>query len=67
MRPFIAKKHKAAERFATSFAPRTQLGVWFRNQITKAFAIPFIAQLFIGPGLLDPIDVPNYSRPENRV
>ena len=66
MRPFIAKKHKAAERFATSFAPRTQLGVWFRNQITKAFAIPFIAQLFIGPGLLDPIDVPNYSRPENR-
>ena len=67
MRPFIATKQKAAQRFAASFAPRTQFGVWFRDQITKVFAIPLIAQLFIGPGLLDRIDVPDYSRPQNPV
>jgi 2-polyprenyl-6-methoxyphenol hydroxylase-like FAD-dependent oxidoreductase len=65
MRPFIAEKQKAAERFATSFAPRTQLGVWFRNQVTKAFKIPLVAQLFIGQGLLDRIDIPDYSQPES--
>jgi 2-polyprenyl-6-methoxyphenol hydroxylase-like FAD-dependent oxidoreductase len=65
MRPFIAEKQKAAERFATSFAPRTQLGVWFRNQVTKAFEIPLVAQLFIGQGLLDRIDIPDYSQPES--
>ncbi|MCK5496910.1 MAG: FAD-binding domain [Hyphomicrobiaceae bacterium] len=66
MRPFIAKKQKAAVRFAASFAPRTQFGVWFRNQITSVFGIPFIARLFIGPDLLDRIDVPDYTRPENQ-
>ena len=66
MRPFIAKKQKAAVRFAASFAPRTRFGVWFRNQITSVFGIPFIAQLFIGPDLLDRIDVPDYTRPENQ-
>jgi 2-polyprenyl-6-methoxyphenol hydroxylase-like FAD-dependent oxidoreductase len=66
MRPFIVKKQKAAVRFAASFAPRTRFGVWFRNQITSVFGIPFIAQLFIGPDLLDRIDVPDYTRPENK-
>ncbi len=66
MRPLIATKQKAAQRFATGFAPRTQFGVWFRNQITKAFAIPLIAQFFIGPGLLDRIDATDYARPEKQ-
>jgi len=61
LRPLIATKQKAARQFAGGFAPKTRLGVFLRNQVTKAFAIPFVAKLAIGSSLMDRIEVPAYS------
>ena len=61
LRPFIADKQRAAVKFASSFAPKTRIGLFFRNQITKAFKLPFVAELAMGPSLLDRIHLPDYS------
>ena len=62
LQPFIKGKQKAAAQFASSFAPKTQLGVFLRNQITKAFKLPFVPKLAMGPSLLDRIDLPDFPR-----
>jgi 2-polyprenyl-6-methoxyphenol hydroxylase-like FAD-dependent oxidoreductase len=61
LRGFMTAKQNAAKGFARSFAPKTRLGLCFRNQVMKAFAIPGLARAVIGPGLLDRIDLPEYS------
>jgi 2-polyprenyl-6-methoxyphenol hydroxylase-like FAD-dependent oxidoreductase len=61
LRPMIATKQKAARQFATGFAPKTSWGVFVRNQVTKAFAIPFVAKLAMGSSLIDRIDLPDYA------
>jgi 2-polyprenyl-6-methoxyphenol hydroxylase-like FAD-dependent oxidoreductase len=58
--PFLAKKQRAAEKFATSFAPRTRFGIAFRNLITAMLGIPAVANFFIGRSLRDDIDLPDY-------
>jgi len=65
LHPFIAGKQKAAMQFAGSFAPKTRLGLFFRNQITKTFKLPFIAGLAMGPSLFDRVDLPDYPVPQN--
>lgn len=60
MRPFIAEKQKAAKGFAGAFAPKSKLALFLRNQITKAFHVPFVANLALGSGLQDNIDLPDY-------
>jgi 2-polyprenyl-6-methoxyphenol hydroxylase-like FAD-dependent oxidoreductase len=62
LRPFMRQKQNAAQSFAGAFAPRTPFGIFLRNQITKAFALPFVARLAFGSDLLDRIDLPDYSR-----
>jgi len=57
---FIAGKQKSAVDFAGSFAPKTRLGIFFRNQISKAFKLPFIAEIAMGSSLLDCVDLPHY-------
>jgi len=61
LHPFMLVKQKAAEKFAGSFAPKTRLGLFFRNQISKAFALPFVPKLVMGSSLLDRVDLPDYS------
>lgn len=63
LREFIDGKQKAAEQFAGSFAPRTRFGLLMRNQLSKAFRFPFIANLLVGRGLLDRLTLPTYSLP----
>ncbi len=58
---FMLGKQQAAEKFASSFTPKTRWGLFLRNQITKAFTIPFVAKLVMGRSLLDRIDLPDYS------
>jgi 2-polyprenyl-6-methoxyphenol hydroxylase-like FAD-dependent oxidoreductase len=60
LRDFIDAKQVAAERFAASFAPSTPTGLFVRNQLSKAFRFPFIADLLIGRGLLDRLTLPVY-------
>jgi 2-polyprenyl-6-methoxyphenol hydroxylase-like FAD-dependent oxidoreductase len=61
MRPLIAAKQKAAARFASSFAPRTRLGLTFRNIVTNAMHLPFVAQAILLPQLRDKITLPDYD------
>lgn len=61
LRPFVTGKQDAAVKLSGSFAPKTDLGIFFRNQVTKAFKLPFVAKLAMGPSLVDQIDLPNYS------
>ena len=57
---FIADKQDAAVKLSGFFTPKTHLGIFFRNQITKAFKLPFVAELAMGPSLLDRIDLSDY-------
>jgi 2-polyprenyl-6-methoxyphenol hydroxylase-like FAD-dependent oxidoreductase len=61
LRPFLNNKQKAAEGFVRSFAPKTRFGLLFRNQVTKALAIPGLARLTFGRSFLDRLESPNYS------
>jgi 2-polyprenyl-6-methoxyphenol hydroxylase-like FAD-dependent oxidoreductase len=61
LRAFITGKQETAERFAGSFVPKTRLGLFMRNQITKTFQVPFIADLVFGRSLRDRLQLPAYS------
>jgi hypothetical protein len=37
------------------------LGIFLRNQITKLFALPFVAKLALGNSLLDRLTLPEYG------
>jgi 2-polyprenyl-6-methoxyphenol hydroxylase-like FAD-dependent oxidoreductase len=60
LRPLIERKQKSARNFASSFAPRTRFGLWFRDQMTKFMAIPFVAEALIGADIRDDFDLPDY-------
>jgi 2-polyprenyl-6-methoxyphenol hydroxylase-like FAD-dependent oxidoreductase len=60
LRSYIAAKQRGAERFAAAFAPKTPWGLWFRNQVVKAFSLPGGARLAVGRDLADRLDVPDY-------
>src|SRR5262249_25264432 len=61
LRPVIHSKPRAAERFVAAFAPRTRFGVFFRNQVIKAFMVPAIARIAIGRDIRDDqFELPQY-------
>jgi len=59
--PFVKKKQRSAERFASSFAPKTALGLAFRNAVTKLLRVPLVADFFLGRDLRDDIALPDYD------
>jgi 2-polyprenyl-6-methoxyphenol hydroxylase-like FAD-dependent oxidoreductase len=63
LRDYIGAKQKAAERFAGAFAPKTRAGLFFRNQVIRAFAFPGLARLAIGRDIADSLELPRYSWP----
>jgi 2-polyprenyl-6-methoxyphenol hydroxylase-like FAD-dependent oxidoreductase len=58
--PFALKKQNAALRLAGSFAPKSKLALFLRNQIFNLMRIPGIVDLAVGSGLADRIDLPDY-------
>jgi 2-polyprenyl-6-methoxyphenol hydroxylase-like FAD-dependent oxidoreductase len=60
LRPFIYTKQQAAQRFAAAFVPKTRLGVFFRNQVLKAFRVPAIAKIAIGQDIRHQLELPRY-------
>ena len=58
--PFVALKQKAALRFAGTFAPKSELSLFLRNQIFKLLRIPWVADLAMGRDLADKIKLPEY-------
>jgi 2-polyprenyl-6-methoxyphenol hydroxylase-like FAD-dependent oxidoreductase len=63
LRAFIEAKQRGAERFAGAFAPKTWWGVFLRNQVIKAAAVPGIARLAFGRDIIDSLRLPDYSWP----
>jgi 2-polyprenyl-6-methoxyphenol hydroxylase-like FAD-dependent oxidoreductase len=61
LRPFLASKQESARNFAAAFAPRTRVGVWVRNRVTRLFVIPPVADFFVGRDLRDDLDLPDYE------
>jgi 2-polyprenyl-6-methoxyphenol hydroxylase-like FAD-dependent oxidoreductase len=64
LRNYITAKQRGAERFASAFAPRTAGGLWFRNQVIRAFAIPGVARFAIGRDIADTLQLPDYRWPQ---
>jgi 2-polyprenyl-6-methoxyphenol hydroxylase-like FAD-dependent oxidoreductase len=60
LRAFIESKQKGAARFASAFAPKTRWGLFLRNQIIKATAIPGVARLSFGTNIIDTLRLPDY-------
>lgn len=60
LRPFVEGKQHAAENFASTFVPKTQLGIWLRNQATKLMTLPSVANLMLGRSLRDDFALPNF-------
>jgi 2-polyprenyl-6-methoxyphenol hydroxylase-like FAD-dependent oxidoreductase len=61
LKPVMIGKQRAAQSFAGSFAPRTSFGIFIRNQVTRLMSQPFVAKLFMGKLLTDPIPLPAYE------
>ena len=60
LRRFIETKQRGASHFAAAFAPRTQWGLFIRNQVIKAFAIPGMARLSFGRDIIDTLRLSDY-------
>jgi 2-polyprenyl-6-methoxyphenol hydroxylase-like FAD-dependent oxidoreductase len=63
LRAFIDSKQKGAERFSAAFAPRTRFGLFLRNQVIRACAIPGVARLAVSRDITDTFKLPDYSWP----
>jgi len=61
LRGFIEAKQRGAERFAGAFAPKTRWGLFLRNQIINAAAIPGFARIAFGRSIVDSLQLPEYS------
>ena len=63
LRSYISAKQRGAERFAGAFAPKTRVGLSFRNLVVKAFAFPGLARLAVGRDIADSVELPEYCWP----
>lgn len=63
LRPFVEAKQKSVRYFASAFVPKTRVGVWLRNQVTKLMAFPTLFHYFFVRQLRDDFDLPNYAVP----
>jgi hypothetical protein len=59
----MEKKQRAALRLGAWFAPRTKLGLFARNQMTRLASCPLLWPLIVGPLLRDEPQLPSYHWP----
>jgi len=57
LKSFLMRKQVAAARFASSFVPKTSVGIRLRNGVTGLLRIPSIADVVIGRNLRDDINL----------
>ncbi|MGH7937830.1 MAG: hypothetical protein ACRD5Z_25570, partial [Bryobacteraceae bacterium] len=60
MMPFLKSKQESAAKFASTVAPKSSLGVTFRNHVSQLLRIPVIARLLIGRAIRDNLKLPEY-------
>lgn len=58
--PFLRRKQATAHRFASSFAPRTSVGIRFRSLVAGLLRIPLVAETFLTRDLRDAVALPDY-------
>jgi 2-polyprenyl-6-methoxyphenol hydroxylase-like FAD-dependent oxidoreductase len=63
LRPFVEGKQKFARYSASATVPKTRVGLWFRNQVTKLMAFPPIVRYIFGRALRDDFELPDYDVP----
>jgi 2-polyprenyl-6-methoxyphenol hydroxylase-like FAD-dependent oxidoreductase len=63
LRAYIGSKQHGAERLAATFAPKTRWGLFLRNQVVRALAIPGLARLVFGRDIVDTLELPDYRWP----
>jgi 2-polyprenyl-6-methoxyphenol hydroxylase-like FAD-dependent oxidoreductase len=63
LRGFVEKKQRGAAGFASAFAPKTRLGLFFRNQVFRAAALPGLARYTFGRDIIDTLQLPDYQWP----
>ncbi|MEZ4411781.1 MAG: FAD-binding domain [Gemmatimonadales bacterium] len=61
MRPFLKRKQESAAAFASAFAPKTALGVFFRDKVSRLLRLPVVADLLVGRDMRDDITLPDYT------
>jgi 2-polyprenyl-6-methoxyphenol hydroxylase-like FAD-dependent oxidoreductase len=59
--PLLKEKQRAAVKFASAFAPRTRLGVAFRNIASRCLQLPVLAEFVVGRELRDDFVLPDYG------
>lgn len=60
LRFFIGAKQQGAKRFSAAFAPKTRWGLFIRNQVIRATAIPGLAKFAFGRDITDTLQLPDY-------
>jgi 2-polyprenyl-6-methoxyphenol hydroxylase-like FAD-dependent oxidoreductase len=58
LKALITAKQDEALKFGSWFAPRTRLGIFARDQITRLMQIPFVANHLLGVMLRDDVQLP---------
>ena len=66
LRKFVETKQIGAGRFAGALAPKTEIGLRFRNLVTRAMDLPFVAEWAAGSQIRDQIELPSYALPTAR-
>jgi 2-polyprenyl-6-methoxyphenol hydroxylase-like FAD-dependent oxidoreductase len=59
--PYIAEKQRAAEGFARSFAPRSELALAVRNGLSRLLRVGFVADLALRKAMKDDFALPDYD------
>lgn len=58
---FLRNKQDKARHFAKSFVPASALQIFLRNQLTRLFKLPLVAELTMGGEFSDPMELPSYA------
>lgn len=57
---YTLSKQRMAERLGSAFVPKTEFGLFLRNQVIKACAIPGFARFAFGRDISDSLQLANY-------
>jgi 2-polyprenyl-6-methoxyphenol hydroxylase-like FAD-dependent oxidoreductase len=60
LRPFIESKQAAAQKLVPVFATQTQLGIWFRDLVTRTMNFRPLADLLLARSVRDDFELPDY-------
>lgn len=63
LRSYIETKQRGAERFSAALAPKTRTGLFLRNLVIKAAALPGVARMTFGADIIDKLQLPQYRWP----